>query len=1076
MLRSVVMLVALLIAGTQTFAQGTRILRQPTGSQSHIVFVHSNDLWVVARDGGDARRLTTAIGAEVNPRLSPDGKTVAFTGQYDGNMDVFIVPIEGGQPQRLTWHPGPDMVTGWTPDGKNVIFTSTREGHPTATIKFFQVPTTGGTPTALVVPQASMGDMSPDGNWMAYQPNTFWDPEWRNYRGGQAQPIFVLNLRNYDLKRTRQADNERHVNPIWFGNKVYHLSERDFANNIWSFDPQSGTEEQVTFHKDFDVKNLAKAGDRIVYEQGGYLHLLDPATKQSKQLTIHVRGDLNWARDRWIDASAAQLLNAKLSPTGKRAIFEFRGEIFTVPKENGDWRNLTQSSGAADRYPIWSPDGASIAWFSDADGEYNLMIADQSGLTAPRKITLPHKKHYFRPDWSPDGKFIAYTDTDYRLWIVELATGATTRVDADGVAHPNRTMNPVWSPDSKWIAYSKLLTSEFKALFVYSLDQKKFFQVTDGMADVISPQWDESGKYLYFLASTDFGRSSGWLDMSSYDSPVSRGVYMAVLSKSTPSPLLPTSDEEPVKSEEKKDAAAKSDVVVKIDFDGLHNRILAIDMPVRDYSAIEPGPDGQFFVLENVPGVQGSVVHRYSLKDRKATEYMRGLAYMTVSHDRKNVLYRAGTTWGIVGSGGTPKVNDGRIETGSIRMKLNPREEWEQIFKEGWRNMRDFLYVDNQHGAPWDDVYKWYHPWLEHVHHRSDLTYLLDIVSGEIAVGHSYVSGGDLPSVDNIPGGLLGADYEISNNRFRIKRILTGENWNPDLRAPLAAPGIDINVGDYILEVNGKPLTADMNMYSLFEATANRQTVLRVNSRPSTEGSRLVTVVPVANEAGLRQRAWVEGNVRKVDELSGGKLAYVWVPNTGQGGYTFFNRYYFSQQDKKGAVIDERNNGGGSAADYIIDVLARPLVGYFNNRTESRRPSTSPIAGIWGPKVMIINEMAGSGGDLMPYMFRERKIGPLIGTTTWGGLVGTWDTPRYLDGGSMVAPRGGFIDINGNWAVEAEGVAPDIEVFQHPAEVIKGRDPQLEASVKEALRLLETQEVKLKPEPAPPVRYRRPGQ
>jgi len=321
----------------------------------------------------------------------------------------------------------------------------------------------------------------------------------------------------------------------------------------------------------------------------------------------------------------------------------------------------------------------------------------------------------------------------------------------------------------------------------------------------------------------------------------------------------------------------------------------------------------------------------------------------------------------------------------------------------------------------------------------------------------------------------LGADIEVANNRFRIKRILTGENWNPDLRAPLASPGIDVNVGDYILEVNGKPLTADMNFYSLFEATTNRQTVLRVNSRPTTEGSRMVTVVPIANEGGLRQRAWVEGNVRKVDELSGGKLAYVWVPNTGQGGYTYFNRYYFSQQDKKGAVIDERNNGGGSAADYIIDVLARPLVGYFNNRTESRRPSTSPIAGIWGPKVMIINEMAGSGGDLMPYMFRERKIGPLIGTTTWGGLVGTWDTPRYLDGGTMVAPRGGFIDINGNWAVEADGVAPDIEVFQNPADVIRGRDPQLEAAVKEALRLLETQEIKLKPEPAPPVRYRRPG-
>lgn len=453
---------------------------------------------------------------------------------------------------------------------------------------------------------------------------------------------------------------------------------------------------------------------------------------------------------------------------------------------------------------------------------------------------------------------------------------------------------------------------------------------------------------------------------------------------------------------------------------------------------------------------------------------MRGVSNFVVSFDRKNALYRSGSTWGIVSTSGSPKIGDGRLDFSGMGMKLNPREEWAQIFKEGWRNMRDFLYVDNQHGAPWDQVYAWYAPWLEHVHHRSDLSYLLDIVSGEIAVGHSYVRGGDEPTIESIPVGLLGADIAVEEGAFRIKRIYTGESWNPELTAPLAAPGIEVKEGDYILEVNGVPVRADQNFYSYFEATANRQTQLRINSRPTVEGSRYVTVVPITSEAGLRNRAWIESNRRKVDQLSGGKLAYVYVPNTGQGGFTSFNRYYFSQQDKKGAVIDERNNGGGSAADYIVDVLARPLIGYFNNRTESRKPSTSPIAGIWGPKVMIINEMAGSGGDLLPYMFRERKIGPLIGTKTWGGLVGTWDTPRYLDGGTMVAPRGGFIDANGNWAVEAEGVAPDIEVFQHPAEVIAGRDPQLEAAVKQALEMLKTQQVELKPEPKAPIRYRRP--
>lgn len=1072
MIKQAFVFVALLVYANTATAQGTRILRQPTGSQEHIVFVHANDLWVVARQGGDARRLTTAIGAEVNPRLSPDGKTVAFTGQYQGNMDVYVVPLEGGEPVRLTWHPGPDMVTGWTPDGNRILFTSTREGHPTATIKFFQISKQGGNASALVVPQASMGELSPDGKWMAYQPNTFWDPEWRNYRGGQAQPIFLLNLSTYELKRTRQADNERHVNPIWFGNKVYHLSERDFANNIWEYDPATGAEQQITFHKDFDVKNLTKAGDRIVYEQGGYLHLLDPATKTSQALVIHVRGDLNWARERWVEVSPAQVMNAKISPTGKRALVEFRGEIFTIPKENGSWRNLTQSSGAADRYPIWSPDGSSIAWFSDQEGEYHLMIADQSGVKAPRKIILPHKKHYFKPDWSPDGKYIAYTDTDYRLWVVELATGVTTKIDADRIAHPTRSMNPVWSPDSKWIAYPRLLDTEFKAIFVYSMDQKKTFQITNGLADVSSPSWDESGKYLYFLASTDYALSSGWLDMSSYNNRVTRGVYVTVLSKTGVSPLLPKSDEEGLKTEDKKDAAKPA--VVKLDIEGIQDRILAIDLPLRDYSEVMAGSEGQLFVLETVPNQNGSTVHRYSLKEGKNTEYMRGVSSFVVSFDRKNVLYRSGNTWGIVSTSGSPKVGDGKLDFSGMGMKLNPRQEWAQIFKEGWRNMRDFLYVDNQHGAPWDQVYAWYYPWLEHVHHRSDLSYLLDIVSGEIAVGHSYVRGGDEPNIEAIPVGLLGADIAVEDAGFRIKRIYTGESWNPELTAPLAAPGIDVKEGDYILEVNGVPLRADQNFYKYFEATANRQTQLRVNSRPSLEGSRYITVVPITNEAGLRSRAWIESNRRKVDQLSGGKLAYVYVPNTGQGGFTSFNRYYFSQQDKKGAVIDERNNGGGSAADYIIDVLARPLIGYFNNRTESRKPSTSPIAGIWGPKVMIINEMAGSGGDLMPYMFRERKIGPLIGTKTWGGLVGTWDTPRYLDGGTMVAPRGGFIDVNGNWAVEAEGVAPDIEVFQHPADVIAGRDPQLEAAVKQALELLKTQEVILKPEPKAPIRYRRP--
>jgi tricorn protease len=1111
-------LIFISIATSQAIAQGTMLLRNPAVSEQHIVFVHANDLWVVDRDGGEARRLTTADGAEQNPRISPDGQWVAFTGQYDGNSDVFIIPIEGGEPVRLTWHPGVDMVQDWLPDGTGVIFMSGREGYPTANTHFFSVSVDGGTPDRMPVPFGFAGSISPDGRHMAYQPYRFWDPEWRNYRGGQAQPIWILNLETHELVQTPRTDGERHTAPVWIGNTVYYLSERDYANNVWSYNLNTRQERQLTFHADFDVKNLASGGGILVYEQGGYLHRLDPASGRSTQLEIHVRGDLNWARPRFVDVPSGQLENARLSPTGQRAVFEHRGEIITVPKEHGDWRNLTNTSASAERSPVWSPDGQQVAWFSDASGEYELVVGPQSGIGETRSYPIPNNKFYFRPDWSPDGKHIAFTDTDYNLWYLTLASGSVTHVDTDRYAHPNRTMNPVWSPDSRYIAYVRLLDNQFKAVFVHDLTSGSSHQLTDGLSDAIDPQWDENGKYLYFLASTDFGLNTGWLDMSSYNMPVNRGLYMIVLAKDEPSPFAPRSDEEPAKdgaTDQGSGSAAAgssgssgssgragrsggsgssrgsgssgtsgsadgggngdtSPVTVRIDLEGIDQRILAIDVPLRNYTGTVAGPEGHIFYIENIPN-QPNVLHRYSLKDRKSIEFLPNVAFATISHDRKQLLYRSGSTWGIVSAtGGAVKSGDGRIGTENIRIRVSPREEYLQIYREGWRLQRDFLYVDNVHGAPWDEIYDWYRPWVDHVRHREDLNYIIGILGAEVSVGHSYFGGGDYPDVVNIPGGLLGADFDKVDGYFRIRKIYTGENWNPDLTSPLSGPGIDVKEGDYLLAVNGTPLTADMNLFSLFEATSGRQVQITVGDRPRMQGSRNVTVVPIANDFGLRMRDWVESNRRKVDEMSDGRLAYVYVPNTGQGGYTYFNRYYFAQQDRQGAVIDERNNGGGSAADYMVDIMGRQLHGYFNSRANDRKPFTTPMAGIWGPKVMIINENAGSGGDLLPYMFRKMGIGPLLGTRTWGGLVGTWDTPRFIDGGRMIAPRGGFINTDGEWAVEGVGVAPDIEVFQEPSEVLKGNDPQLEAAVREALRLLEENPIELKPEPEPPVRWRRP--
>lgn len=1071
----------LTLAASAVSAQGSRFLREPDVGPRSIVFVHANDLWTVGRDGGEAKRLTSDIGAESAPAFSPDGRWIAFSGEYGGDVDVYVVAAEGGQPKRLTWHPSDDVVQGWTPDGR-ILFQSGRAGQPTRLWQFYTVDPDGGFPVDLGVPQAFDGEVSDDGAWVAYQEIGLWDPEWRNHRGGQAQPISVVSLETWE-RRTPPWEGERHLSPVWLDGVVYYVSERDWAANVWSWDPATGEETQRTFHTDFDVKSLGAGDGVVVYEQAGRLHELDPATGETRQLEVHVRADQNQARPRWEDVPPTGLTNPRLSPTGKRALFEHRGEIFTVPVEEGSWRNITNTPGVADRHPVWSPDGAHIAWFNDEAGEYGLVVADQDGGN-PRRIPLEDPSFYFVPAWSPDGTRLAFTDTDYRLLVVDLETGATTHVDTDRFAHPERSLNPVWSPDSRWIAYARRLDNQLRAIFVYDTQDGSIHPVTDGMADAISPTWDASGDYLWFLASTDYALNTGWLDMTSFDRPVTRALYLALLDADTPSPFLPRSDEEPVEGDDGPEGASTAEErrddddppTVTIDFDGLARRILdAPGVPVRNHLGLVEGPAGHVFVLESPAGGGGLTVHRYAVDDAEVTTFLEGVNGVVASHDRTRLLVRDGAAWSVAGASGSPPSGGGdRLDVGSLRVRVEPRAEWAQMLRDGWRFMRDFLYVDNVHGAPWNEVWDWYAAWLPDVQHRSDFNQLLDMVSGEVAVGHSYVRGGDYPDLDNPRTGLLGADLEAVGDAYRIARIYSGEEWTPGLTGPLSHPGLDVAEGDWILAIDGRELRAPTNPFELLEGTSGRTVVLTVADTPEGAGRRDVVVETVGNEGQLRTWAWVADNQRRVDEMSDGRLAYVWLPNTGQGGYTYFNRMYFAQQDRAGAVIDERNNGGGSAADYIVEVLDRELTGYFNSRAGDRRPFTQPMAALFGPKVMVINERAGSGGDLLPYLFRFKGIGPLVGTRTWGGLVGTWDTPPLLDGGGFVAPRGGFFDVDGEWAVEAEGVAPDIEVRNDPADVRAGRDPQLEAAVAEALRLLETQAVELQPEPAPPIRWRRP--
>ncbi|MCF8226159.1 MAG: PDZ domain-containing protein [Bacteroidales bacterium] len=1077
----------------QISAQGTLLLREPAISKDHIVFVYANDLWSNTIGEKNAVRLTSSIGAERDPHFSPDGNWIAFTGQYDGNTDVYLVPVSGGEPERLTWHPSSDNVTGWMPGGNEIIFSSSRMGQPTKRSRLYSIDLKGGMPQPLPPHRAADGKISGDGKYLAYLPFGEWDSEWRNYRGGQAQPVWILNLEDFSLEQTPRTDNERNIKPAWFKNRIYFISERDYAANIWSFDPVSDDLKQHTFYGKFDVKDINAGPENIIFEQGGALHILNPETDEITDLSIEVRGDFHWARTRWEDVSPGNFTNPSLSPTGKRALLEYRGDIFTLPKEEGSWRNITNTPGTADRFPVWSPKGDKIAWFSDKSGAYTLMISSQDGLEETKEIKLPNPTYYFRPDWSPDGKYISYTDTDYNLWYVDVESGNATKVDTERYAHPNRTLNPSWSPDSKWIAYTKLGKNHFKEIKVYNIETGENHQLTNGMADALGPVWDESGKYMYFLASTNFGLKTGWLDMSNYDVDPTRNLYMIVLNSKDPSPLLPKSDEEEAEKEDSKNENGKkkkkekkkqdesgddeleSKVSVVIDPENIERRIIALDVPARDYLFTLEGPENTVFYAENIPHQPGFTLHKYDLDERESMEFMAGINDASASFDRKSLLYKKNGTWGIVSAEGkSAKVGDGTLNTSNIKYRIVPGEEWKQIFTDGWRFQRDFLYVENVHGAPWNKIYDWYVPFVDHIKHRDDLNYLLDIVGGEVAVGHSFIRGGDYPDVPGVSVGLLGADYSIENGLYKIIKVYTTESWNPDLKAPLDIPGIDVKEGDYLISVNGNKISAGMNIYRLFEGTAGMQTVLEVSESPDASEPRTVVVEPVSNENGLRYYSWIEENRRKVDELSNGKLAYVYLPNTGGGGFTNFNRYYFSQQDKKGVIIDERNNGGGSAADYMIDVMNRELFGYFNSNAGDKRPFTSPISGIWGPKVMVINESAGSGGDYLPYAFSKMQIGPLVGTRTWGGLVGTWDTPPFIDGGRMVAPRGGFYDTEGNWAVENEGVAPDIEVIQDPATVIRGGDPQLEVAVETAMELLRDNEFELQQEPPAPIRWKRP--
>jgi tricorn protease len=1129
-LAGALLLCLLAVAGLRgQSAEQYALLRKPTISKTQIVFSYGGDLWIVERSGGEARRLTSDIGIEIDPIFSPDGTWIAFTGEYDGNEDVYVIPAAGGIPKRLTSHPSSDQAVGWTRDGKRILFRSTRDSY-SGFSQLYTVGLSGGLPEVLPLPMAVEGSYSPDSSHLAYVPFTNFRESWqfqrglKHYRGGTASPIWIAKLSDSSVEKVERKDSND-SSPMWVGDKVYFLSDRDGPVSLYVYDASSKQVKKALPSNGADIKSASAGPDAIVYEQFGSIHVFDPASGKDSAVNIKVTGDFPAVRPHLVNAGE-HIENADISPTGARAVFEAHGEILTVPVEHGDIRNLTNTTGAAERDPAWSPDGKWIAYFSDESGEYALQLRTQDGIGDVRKINLGNPPtFYYSPKWSPDSKKIAYSDKRLNLWYVDVEKdgGKPVLVDTNPYdGGPGSGFDPAWSPDSRWIAYTRQLDSTIRAVFVYGVEGKTTHQVTDGLSDAASAAFDKNGKYLYFFASTDDGPAIA-ASMGAYKIPVTRSAYVVVLRSDVKSPLAPQSDEEKIaaaggaaknpadsddckaegeggpgaaapaaagaKSEDEKGDEKKSDEKknekggkdgkeipeVKIDFENINQRILALPIAARNYDQLLAAKTHVLYLLEG-PTVDdgtagGRTVQKFDVCTRKTDKVLENVGGFVISSNGEKALYEqlppknplappggpVHGTWSIkpvaaLGKPAEPGKPDGTLHLEGMRVNVDPRAEWKQMFREVGRIERDFFYDPNMHGADLKALMATYQPYVDNVMSRADLNYIWADMLGEITAQHIYVFGGDRPEVNQVNVGLLGADYAIEHDRYRFAKVYFGENWNPDLRAPLTEPGVNVHQGEYLLAVDGRELHGGDEIYSFFIDRAGKAIQLKVGPDPSGKDARVVTAVPIGNERTLRMREWMESNRRKVDELSGGKLAYVYLPDTAVNGFTNFNRYYFPQNAKQGAVIDERFNGGGWIADYIVDWLNRPLL--MAAMTREGKDTYIPWV-IFGPKVMLINQYAGSGGDALPWMFKELGIGPLIGTRTWGGLIGIGGYPPLMDDGAITAPRWGlFNPKTGEFDVENKGVTPDIEVDLDPALWRQGHDPQLEKAVSVTLATL----------------------
>lgn len=1061
-----------LILFSASAMDNARMLRYPDINRNLVVFVYAGDIWSVSANGGTANRLTSHAGLELFPKISPDGRWIAFSAEYSGSRQIWVMPAEGGTARQLTFYNSEGMmpprggfdnvVLDWTPDSKRVLFRANRTTFGERNGKYFTVSIDGGFEEPLPIVNGGFATFSPEGAQLCFTPVDREFRTWKRYKGGRATELWTYDLRNNTSEQiTHWVGTDQW--PTWHGDDIFYVSDQDTRLNIWRYNTRTKENTQITNHTEFDVMWPSGSNGKLVYENGGYLYVLDLASGTANKINVSINFD-NPNLQPYFRNVKDFIGSYSLSPSGKRALFEARGDIYSVPVENGEIENLTNSQGVREIFPTWSPDGKQIAYYSDATGEYEMYLLENRKGTQPRQLTKGSKAWKNMAEWSPKNTHLVYSDRTLKLWLVDAASGRQTAIDE---ATADEIRDYTFSPDGDWITYSKSSPNSQSALWVYQISTNRKQQITDAAFSDENPIFSRDGKFLFFTSNRDFNLAFSSFEFDYLYNNAGR-IYAIPLRNDGTTLTKYKNDAEPFIDEKsdttKTENKDKSPAKVQIDIENIQNRIVALPVSAGSYRLIGAVDEGLLYA-------SGNKVMRYNIKDEKTEEILDGAGNGTLAANGKSFIYRTGQNFAVAKNQTGQKTGSGHLDLTNLNMKIEPQKEWKQIYDDAFRIFRDYFYVDNLHGVNWDGIKKAYGAMLPHVPSRFDLDYILNEVVSESNAGHAYVDWGDISSTDRINGGLLGAELEadLSAKRYKIKKIYAGENWNESRRSPLTETGVDVKEGDYIISINGTNLTTATNPYELLENLGNRHIELTVNSSPSASGARTSTVKTITSEQELRYMDWVNERRAMVDKLSDGRIGYIHVPNTAIEGNRELYRGMYSYNDKDALIIDDRYNGGGFIPGTMIELLNRRTLVYWH-RNGLPQPMATPGIAHDGPKAMLINGYSSSGGDAFPYFFRKTGEGKLIGTRTWGGLIGISGNARLVDGGYISVPRFGIYDKDGNWIIEGIGVYPDIEVIDRPEELAQGNDPSIEKAVEVLLDELRRNPRKRVVAPTPPDR------